>query len=95
MPVLQDIAVTADAMMTNTSNQNNESIEAISNILHQTATILLNTTELSLQDVTMVRMHLTTHNCITSTPKITESTIEILQHIQEWPPNVVETQSNR
>uniref|UniRef100_A0A1X7TL03 G-protein coupled receptors family 2 profile 1 domain-containing protein n=1 Tax=Amphimedon queenslandica TaxID=400682 RepID=A0A1X7TL03_AMPQE len=77
MPVLHNIAVTVNAI-TNTSDQNNGNIEAISNIFNQTATILSNTTKLSLQEVTT----------------IAENTIEILQDIQEWPMNVVATQSN-
>lgn len=62
MPVLHNITATVSAI-TSTSDQNNENIEAISNILNQTATLLSNTTNLSLQEVTMVRMqNFTTHN---------------------------------
>ncbi|XP_019853121.1 PREDICTED: adhesion G-protein coupled receptor G6-like [Amphimedon queenslandica] len=66
---------------TDTADQNTDNIQVVSTILNQTATLLSNP---------MVIMSLSSSELSMTT----ENTVQILDSIEEWSPNVLETESN-
>lgn len=81
---------------TDTADQNTDNIIVVSAILNQTASLLSDSTiltALSHEEVSMVWMQYFAVWLIIL--KTTENTMQILDNIEEWPPNVVETESNK
>ena len=81
---------------TDVADQNTENIRIVANILNQTATLLSDSNTLIILSPSEVSMVCTLlkDNLLWCSVKTTESTIQTLDNIEEWPPSIIGTQSN-